>query len=103
MIFYHATPKENIFSIMKEGIKIGWDGCIYLCKSPTDCLLFFISNPLNKGKRFAVIPIDLDPEQVKESYDHNKEFIKCDAYFYDKPIPAEKIPKNLDDILLYKL
>lgn len=101
MIYYHATPKENVFSIIREGIHASFDG-VYLCKAAEDCLMFFLIYPDHAGKEIAVIPIDLDDEKIIESYDHNKEFIPCDAFIYPEDIPATKIPP-LQDILLYKL
>lgn len=50
----------------------------------------------------AYIPVELDPAGVEESHDHNKNFIRCKAYTYDKAIPAEKIP-FLDKIPLYNI
>ena len=115
MIYYHATLKENVFSIIKEGLKTGYDGCTYLCKSEKECLSFF--NLPNRFLKFipekntwafldkieiAVIPLELDESTVHESNDHNKAFIKADAYYIDYDIPKEKIPL-LNKIQLYEL
>lgn len=103
MIFFHATTKENVFSIMRDGLKTGYDGHSYFCKTVEECLMFFKINPLFAGRQIAVIPIDLDENTVKESSDHNKAFIPADAFCVDYDIPADKIPKNLDKIRLFKI
>ena len=132
MIYYHATPKDNVFNITANGLKRGIDGFTYLCKSEEDCLKFFytpsrfskvIDEPKQNNKweikngiksriiskyimldkiEIAVIPIDLDESTVFESTDHNAEYIKAAAFYIDYDIPKEKIP-FLKDIKLYEL
>lgn len=107
--YYHYTLKDNIYGIIKDGLKPGDDGLIYLCKSIEDCNKFIKANrqllQLATGSsvlEIAYIPIELDPADVEESHDHNKDLIRCNAYTYDKPIPREKIP-FLDKIPLYTI
>ncbi len=105
MIYYHATPKENIFSILKNGIHASFDGLyegVYLCKSPEECLMFFTIWPNSAGKEIAVIPLDLDESKIIKGTDHDKRYIPCDSFMYLEDIPANKIPP-LNEILLYKI
>ena len=37
---YHATPKNNTFSIMREGIKAGIDGIVYFCETAEESLAY---------------------------------------------------------------
>ena len=107
--YYHYTLKDNVYGIIKDGLKPGDDGLIYLCESIDDCNKFIKANrqllQLASGSsvlEIAYIPVELDPADVEESHDHNKDFIRCNAYTYDKTIPAEKIP-FLDKIPLYTI
>lgn len=107
--YYHYTLKDNVYGIIKDGLKPGEDGLIYLCESIDDCNTFIKANrellQLASGSNvleIAYIPVELDPADVEESHDHNKNFIRCNAYIYDKPIPREKIP-FLDKIPLYTI
>jgi len=101
--YYHATPKENVRSIKREGIHASEDmGVVFLTKSVDDALMFMeVHHP--KGGLFAVFPILLDESEVHESHDHNKKYIPCDAYYHEGDIPADLIPKSLNDILLFRL
>lgn len=107
--YYHYTLKNNVLGIIKDGLKPGDDGLIYLCKSIDDCNKFIKANrfllQLASGSsvlEIAYIPVELDPADVEESHDHNEELIRCKAYTYDKVIPAKKIP-ILDKIPLYTI
>lgn len=95
--YYHYTLKNNVLGIIKDGLKPGEDGLIYLCENLDDCLKFmriylklFAGN--SSSVEIAIIPVELDPADVEESYDHNAELVGCKAYTYDKAIPANKIP-----------
>lgn len=103
MLFFHATLKENVFNIMRDGLKTGQDGYSYFCKTVEECLMFFKINPLYVGRQIAVIPIELDENTVKESDDHNKAYIPADAFCIDYDIPADKIPKRLEKIRLFEI
>lgn len=100
MILWHATQKNNVFPIQMEGLRAGFDGFVYFTDSPEHALRF-----LNHGQteEIAVIPVDLDPEEVEESFDHNEEYFGCKAWIHEGDIPKDRIPKSLDDILLYKI
>lgn len=107
--YYHYTLKNNVMGIIKNGLKPGYDGLIYLCESIDDCNKFIKANKellqLASGSsvlEIAYIPVELDPADVEESHDHNENLIRCKAYTYDKVISAEKIP-FLDKIPLYTI
>ena len=107
--YYHYTLKDNVYGIIKDGLKPGEDGVTYLCKSIDDCMKFIkvrreiltlmVGSP---SFEVAIIPVELDPADVAESHDHNEEMVGCKAYTYDKAIPAEKIP-FLGKIPLYNI
>lgn len=101
MTYYHATPRENVFDIIRDGLKTGADGFIYLCETPMECLEFFKWRAAPRLE-LAVIPIELDPATVSESFDHNSKFIKARAFTVDYDIPRELIPM-LDKIQVYEL
>ncbi len=104
--YYHFTQKDNVFSIIREGLKPGEDGFVYLCTSIEDCVKFVrlywktlaINSPTAE---IAFIPVELDPADVEEIHDHDEQFVRCKAYKYNKTIPPEKIP-FLDKITLYE-
>lgn len=98
--FYHATPKDNLFKIMKEGIKADFMGYVYLCEKPVDCMKFM--KRYGKGE-YAVIPLELDENDVMISTDHDEAYYGCKAYTYSGNIEPDAIPHKLDDILLYSL
>lgn len=101
-VYYHATQKENVFSIMHNGIKAGMDGYTYLCKDENACLEFMeLYHP--EGGLFAVIPIELNDSEVEISHDHNCTLLPVDAFVYKGDIPSELIPKDLNQIHLYEL
>lgn len=40
--YYHATPRENLRSILAGGILRGVDGVVYLTKEPDEAARFFV-------------------------------------------------------------
>lgn len=96
MIYYHATEDKNYINILMNGIKSGFDGCVYLCKDPDHCIRFLDVRGVRED--IFVFAIDLDENEVKESHDHNEKFFGCKAYCYDGDIPESKI---LHDQCLY--
>ena len=103
MVLYHGTPKKNVFSIMKEGLKEGIDGGVYLCETIEDALQFMALKRYQTGETiFAVIPVYLDEnDKVYAAEDHNSRIIKVKAYYHDGSIPAEKVEQDLSNIPLY--
>jgi hypothetical protein len=86
--FYHATPIENAFKIVEEGvIKKGHDNAVYLCTSADDAVKF----PAIRGHyHIIVFEVDVDEKLVEESFDHAEGFFKCKAYMYHDDIPDDK-------------
>ena len=104
MTLYHATEKRNVFSILPNGLKAGFDGRVYFADSPENAMKFLIAK-MRKGeeKEIAVIPVDIDDSKVNPSDDHNKQYFKCDAYYVDGDIEKECLPQNLGDVLSFKV
>lgn len=79
MKYYHATDVNNVSSILAEGIKPGYDGVVYLCKTPEDACKFMKVRGYNEA---AVFEVELDSNEVEESFDHSQAFFRCKAYMY---------------------
>lgn len=98
-VYYHATTEANAYGIMfAEEIHVGQDGAIYLCDKPEDYLKFMVlrvpdTEPIYVFKIY--IPDDVE---VYESFDHNRTFFQCDAWYVNIPIPKAWCD---DDILVY--
>lgn len=89
MKYYHAAPPKTMNKILEDGmIKASWDGGVYLCKKPEEAVRFVA---IRGYKKIAVIEVELDEDEVMESYDHDPEFFGCKAYIYQYHI---KIPEN---------
>ena len=88
MKYYHATDIKNMISITLEGIKTEIDGCVYLTKTKEDAVKFIA---IRTNNDIIVFEVELNENNVKESYDHNEKFFKCKAYYYDKDITPDKI------------
>lgn len=84
MKYYHAAPKETMVKIAGEGIiKKSWDGMVHLCKEAVDSCKFLIMRGM---KEMSVIEIELNENEVTESYDHSEAFFKCKAYMHNGDI-----------------
>ena len=77
--FYHATPVENLCSIMDKGLIKGIDGIVYLTEKPEEAIRFLA---VRGFKEAIVCKIDLEEDLVEEQFDHNPNFFKCRAYGY---------------------
>ncbi len=88
MKYYHATDINNMINIVYEGIKTGIDGCVYLAKTKEDAMKFIA---IRTNNDIIVFEVELNENNVEESYDHNEQFFKCKAYYYSDNIPKEKI------------
>ena len=91
--YYHATPFENLESIMSKGLLKGCDGVIYLTKKPEDAIKFVA---IRGCKKILVIELELEDNMIEESFDHRQLFFRCNAYTYSENI----IPNKL--IVMYK-
>lgn len=100
---YHATPKNNIFSIMQEGIKAGIDGIVYFCETPENSLAYMRGYAVAYGcNEFAVIPVKFTDEEfanMGKNVDNSSELPT--AYAYEGNIPADRVPHNLNEIPLW--
>ena len=99
-MYYHATKKDNVFSIIKEGLKAGIDGCVYLSDT-IDGALEFMQIRGQEGM-FAVIPVYLDKNEVAEGTDHNKNFFTGNSFIHEGDIPKSKIEAKLENIPLFE-
>lgn len=92
--YYHATSKKNLGNILNEGIKKGCDGCVYLTDKREDALKFVIFGCANEN--IIVFEVELNEEEVVETFDHSESFFKCKAYGYYNDINAESITGAYD-------
>ena len=86
--FYHATPFENLVSILDEGIHRGADGVVYLADNPKAAVKFVC---LRCWDPILVVEVELDEAEVEESFDHSYEFFKERAWTYPKDIPRQEL------------
>ena len=100
--YYHATKKENVLKIIhKDGLKADFMGLVYLSDTVEGALEFM------KARKdpgiYAVIPVYVDEEKITESFDHNPEYIKANAFTHAGSIPVSNIERDLTNIPLFKL
>ena len=86
--YYHATPFENLESIMDQGILRGCDGVVYLTEKPDEAARFVA---IRGYKKILVLGIEIEESLIEESFDHNFVFFGCRAYMYNNDIPADDI------------
>ena len=86
--YYHATPYENLESIMDQGIRKGYDGVVYLTEKHDEAARFVA---IRGCKKILVLGIELEEDLVSESFDHSEAFFRCKAYMYPENIPANEI------------
>lgn len=86
--YYHATPFENLESIMDQGLHRGCDGVVYLTEKPEDAAKFVA---IRGCRKILVLGIEFEEHMVNESFDHSQMFFKCKAYAYEDDIPADEI------------
>ena len=86
--YYHATPFENLESIMvkDQEIRKGYDGVVYLTENPGDAAKFLV---IRGCRKILVIGVNLEEDLVAESFDHSEAFFKCKAYMYFENIPLD--------------
>lgn len=85
--FYHATPYENLYSIIEKGILKGSDGIVYLAETPKDAAKFVA---IRGCRDILVICVSLNESKVHETFDHSEMFFKCKAFGYENDIPTTK-------------
>lgn len=87
--YYHATPYENLASIVVDGIKSGMEGIVYLTKERDDALKFLVIRGCHD---ILTVEVLIDSEKVEETFDHSLQFFKCKAFGYKGDIkPCEMI------------
>lgn len=94
--YYHATPYENLISILNNGIKKGIDGVVYLTKNRDEAMRFLL---IRGCKDILTIEVLVDNERVVETFDHSQSFFKCRAFGYEDDIK----PDGLINFYRYKL
>lgn len=90
--YYHATPYENLSSIIVDGIKASYEGIVYLTKERDDALKFVA---VRGYKDILTVEVLIDSEKVEETFDHNLMFFKCKAFGYKGDIKPCEIKKFL--------
>ena len=94
--YYHATPYENLQSILTGGIFRGVDGVVYLTEEQDEAARFL----LVRGCRdILCIKVLVDDEKVEETFDHNQNLFKCRAFGYFGDI----IPDDMIGFFRYEL
>lgn len=95
MKFYHATSLENMQKIIDDGKIKSSLGEVFLCKKPLDACKFLVLRGLRK---VYVIEVELNKNDVRESYDHAESFFQCKAYVHNGDIQL----KGTEEITEYK-
>lgn len=90
--YYHATPFENLESIMAQGIIRGCDGVVYLTEKPEEAARFVA---IHGCKKILVLGVELEEDLINESFDHSQIFFMCRAFTYQGDIPADEITEFL--------
>lgn len=70
--YYHATPYENLASIVVDGIKSGMEGIVYLTKERDDALKFLAIRGCHD---ILTVEVLIDSEKVEETFDHSLQFL----------------------------
>ena len=86
--YYHATPFENVDSIMCKGILCGVDGVVYLTENKEDAARFLI---VRGCKDILTVEVVIDDKNVEETFDHSYQFFKCRAFGYGDNIKPSEI------------
>lgn len=90
--YYHATPFENLESIMEKGILKGCDGVVYLTEQPDEAARFVA---IHGFKKILVLGVEIEEDLVNESFDHSFSFFRCRAFYFPEDIPADEITEFL--------
>ena len=62
--YYHATPFENLGSILENGIKKGIDGVVYLTKGKDEAMRFLLVRGYSD---ILTIEVKVDSENIVET------------------------------------
>lgn len=95
MKLYHYATFDNFPSIQREGLKIGGDGFVYLAETHELARAFACLYGL---QAYALFEVDIEPNEVAESTDHNGEYFKgltqktrAKCYISEHNIPADRV------------
>ena len=87
--YYHATPFENLASILEKGIlKSKLDGVVYLAEKPEEAARFLA---IRLCRNILVCEVEVEDDLVEETFDHNEAFFKCKAYGYKGDIKPDEV------------
>ncbi len=89
--FYHATSKENLTSILKNGLKAGHDGCVFMTEKEDEAVRFLAVRLIPEIVTFKIKVYKKDYDKVQETFDHSQTFFKCRAFGYFGDIRVENI------------
>lgn len=94
MILYHATPYRNLPRIIAGGLETRFEE-IYFADSAKAAAGFVL---LRGEYKIAVIELEFEDKEVRESFDHNETIFKklfqldgVKCYIYNKNISARRI------------
>lgn len=91
--YYHATPFENLVSILEKGIlKSKLDGVVYLTEKPEEAARFLA---IRFCREILVLEVEVEEDMVEEMHDHCEAFFKCKAYGYHGDIDPDQITNFL--------
>jgi RNA:NAD 2'-phosphotransferase (TPT1/KptA family) len=98
-VLYHATLKENVTSILSNGLNVGCDYVSYFADTPEGAASFVYFRAVAQKKAIAVIEIlteDLNKSLFREGIDHSPEFFKdIQVFVYPEYIPPDCFSDNL--------
>lgn len=91
--YYHATPFENLASILDKGIlKSKLDGVVYLAEKPEEAARFIA---IRLCREILVCEVQVEEDMVEEMFDHCEAFFQCKAYGYHDNIEPDAITNFL--------
>lgn len=90
-IFYHATSKDNLGSILYNGLIAGSQGCIFMTEKEEDAIKFLALRLIPEIVTIKIRVYKEDYDKIQETFDHDPSFFKCKAFGYFGNIPAENI------------
>lgn len=101
MRLWHATKRKNFDSIMDNGLLPDFLGRVFFCEKPEHCIRFMRTNGVTGD--ILLLPVDFEEGEVEESFDHSKEFFKCNSYVFYGVVPAIRIAKCFENAFISRL
>lgn len=89
--FYHATTRDNLDSILCDGLRAGNQGCVFMTEKEDESVRFLALRLIPEIVTIKVRVYKRDYDKVQETFDHNQSFFKCRAFGYFGDIPVENI------------